>query len=59
MATIVPEPAPRQSVARPSVCPVCGLAADNAVTVESELTRTATYVDTASHIWAVTWAAIA
>lgn len=45
--------------ARPSVCPVCGLTADNAVTVESELTRTATYVDTAGHMWSVTWPAVA
>lgn len=59
MATIVPEPGPRQSLTRPSVCPVCGLAADNAVTVESELTSTATYCDTAGHLWSVTWLAVA
>ena len=40
---------------RASVCPSCGLAADNAVTVRSELTTTATYCDTAGHLWSVTW----
>jgi hypothetical protein len=37
------------------MCPICRLTADNAVTVEAELTRTATYVDTAGHMWSVTW----
>ena len=46
------------SDARPSTCPVCGLTADNAVVVKSELTRTATYCDTAGHLWAVTWSAV-
>lgn len=45
--------------ARPSVCPICGLTADNAVVVHSELTSTATYVDTESHLWAVTWLEVA
>lgn len=40
---------------RPSICPTCGLAADNGVTVRAELTTTSTYVDTAGHMWAVTW----
>lgn len=44
---------------RPAVCPVCGLAADNAVVVRSELTATATYVDTAGHLFAVTWLEVA
>lgn len=46
-------------MARPSICPLCGLTADNAVTVQGELTATATYCDTAGHLWAVTWAAVA
>ena len=49
-----PRPAPR-----PSICPACGLTADNGITVHSELTSTATFVDTAGHIWAVTWMAVA
>ena len=44
---------------RPSICPVCGLAADNAVTVRSELTNTATYCDTEGHLWSVVWMAVA
>ena len=44
---------------RPSVCPACGLAADNAVVVRGELTATATYCDTAGHLWAVTWLEVA
>lgn len=44
--------------ARPSICPACGLTADNAVTVHSEQTATATYCDTAGHLWAVTWLAV-
>jgi hypothetical protein len=44
--------------ARPSICPTCGLTADNGITVHSELTATATYVDTAAHIWSVTWMAV-
>jgi len=44
---------------RPSICPTCGLTADNAILVEAELTRTATYVDTSAHMWAVTWMAVA
>ena len=59
MADILPPPPPATHLARPSVCPECGLAADNAVVVESELTRTATYCDTAGHLWSVTWLAVA
>ena len=55
MDIIVPPSADRQSQPRPSICPECGLAADNGIVVEAELTRTATYVDTAGHIWAVMW----
>ena len=44
---------------RPSTCPVCGLAADNGVLVRAELTATATYVDTAAHMWSVTWLEVA
>lgn len=50
---------PHLREARPSICPICGLAADNAVRVEAELTSTATYVDTAGHMWSVTWLAVA
>lgn len=53
-ATDVPPPSPR-----PSICPACGLTADNGITVHSELTSTATFVDTAGHLWAVTWLAVA
>lgn len=45
--------------ARPSICPTCGLTADNAITVASELTNTSTYCDTAGHLWSVTWLAVA
>lgn len=44
---------------RPSVCPLCGLAADNGVMRQSELTSTATYCDTAGHLWSVTWLEVA
>ena len=44
---------------RPATCPVCGLGADNGILVRSELTATATYVDTAGHIFAVTWLEVA
>lgn len=59
MHSIVPEPTPMQAQARPSACPICGLTADNGVTVRSELTASATYVDTAGHLWAVTWLEVA
>ena len=49
---------PHSHEARPSICPACGLTADNAVTVQAELTTTATYVDTAGHMWSVTWLAV-
>jgi hypothetical protein len=44
---------------RPSNCPTCGLTADNGIPVRSELTTTATYCDTAGHLWAVTWMEVA
>jgi phage recombination protein Bet len=44
---------------RPSTCPICGLMADNAITVRSELTASATYCDTAGHLWSVTWLEVA
>lgn len=44
---------------RPATCPVCGLLADNGILVRSELTATATFVDTAGHIFAVTWLEVA
>jgi len=53
-----PPPQRRQQDPRPSICPACGLAADNGITVEAELTRTATYCDTAGHLWSVTWLAV-
>lgn len=54
--SIIASPATNtQPQARPSTCPRCGLSANNGVVVESELTRTATYVDTEGHIWAVVW----
>ena len=53
-----PPPGVTTPPARPSVCPACGLAADNGITVEAELTRTATYCDTAGHLWSVTWLAV-
>lgn len=39
----------------PAICPTCGLAADNAVVVRSELTATATYCCTEAHLFSVTW----
>ena len=59
MPSILPVHTPAQHEPRPSVCPACGLAADNAVTVRSELTNTSTYVDTEGHIWSVMWMAVA
>ena len=44
---------------RPANCPICGLTADNGVLRRSELTATATYCDTAGHLWAVTWLEVA
>lgn len=44
---------------RPSVCPICGLAADNGVVTRAEVTATATYVDTEAHMWSVTWLEVA
>ena len=58
MSTIVPSQ-PRKQVPRPALCPTCGLAADNGILVRSELTATATYVDTAGHIFSVTWVEVA
>lgn len=54
MSNVQPRP-----VARPALCPTCGLTADNGVLVRSELTATATYCDTAGHLWAVTWLEVA
>lgn len=59
MADILPPPSPGPREARPSTCPVCGLTADNGITVRSELTATATYCDTSGHLWAVTWLEVA
>jgi hypothetical protein len=47
------------STPRPSSCPTCGLVADNGVLVRAELTATATYCDTAGHLWAVIWLEVA
>lgn len=44
---------------RPTPCPICGLTADNAVVVQSELVTTATFVCTESHLFALTWVAVA
>lgn len=44
---------------RPSVCPSCGLGADNGVVTRAEVTATATYLDTAGHMWSVTWLEVA
>jgi hypothetical protein len=58
---IMPERAdnapPRQS--RPSVCPICAMYADNGVITRAEVTATATYLDTAGHMWSVTWLEVA
>lgn len=43
--------------ARPAICPICGLTADNAVVTHSELTATATFVDTEGHLFSVMWVA--
>ena len=59
MADILPPPSTAPHEARPSLCPTCGLTADNAITIRSELTATATYCDTAGHLWAVTWLEVA
>lgn len=59
MADILPPPSPVPHRARPSGCPMCGLIADNGIIVRSELTATATYCDTAGHLWAVTWLEVA
>ena len=45
----------RTSDTRPSLCPICGLAADNGVITRAEITATATYLDTEAHMWSVTW----
>jgi hypothetical protein len=56
---IMTEPTDSGQPPRPSVCPTCGLLADNGVLVRAELTATATYCDTAGHLWAVTWLEVA
>jgi hypothetical protein len=53
------QPAPGTGQPRPAICPICGLTADNGILVRSELTATATYCDTAGHLWAVTWLEVA
>jgi hypothetical protein len=40
---------------RPSLCPLCAMYADNGVITRAEVTATATYLDTAGHMWSVTW----
>ena len=57
----VPQPASIRPARtpHPALCPLCGLMADNAVVVRSELTATATYVDTEGHIFAVVWPEVA
>lgn len=45
--------------ARPSVCPVCQMFADNGVITRAEVTATATYLDTEGHMWSVTWLEVA
>jgi hypothetical protein len=52
-------PAPDKGQPKPAICPICGLTADNGILVRSELTATATYCDTAGHLWAVTWLEVA
>lgn len=44
---------------RPSICPICGLMADNGILIRSELTATSTYCDTSGHLWSVTWPEVA
>lgn len=44
---------------RPAICPMCGLTADNGIVVRAEITATATYCDTAGHLFAVTWLEVA
>jgi len=50
---------PSRAHARPAICPICGLTADNGVLVRSELTATATYCDTEGHLFSVTWLEVA
>ena len=50
---------PPRTHARPALCPMCGLTANNGVMVRSELTVTATYCDTAGHLFSVTWLEVA
>jgi hypothetical protein len=45
----------RMHIAPPTVCPNCGLTADNGVIVRSELTTNATYCCTNGHLYSVTW----
>lgn len=59
MDIIVPDGTPKQDLPGPCPCPSCGLAADNAVTVRSELTNTATFCCTSGHLFALVWSAVA
>lgn len=43
----------------PSVCPICAMYANNGVITRGEVTATATYLDTAGHMWSVTWLEVA
>lgn len=53
---IEPPSSATQNQARPGLCPICGLIADNGIRIDSELTASATYVDTAGHLFSVMWA---
>ena len=59
MDIIVDPAADTQHEPRPSICPICGLSADNGVIRRSELTATATFCDTRGHLWSVTWLEVA
>lgn len=55
----LPPPGVTTPPPRPSVCPACGLTADNGIVVRADLTATATYCDTSGHLWSVTWLEVA
>jgi hypothetical protein len=40
---------------RPSLCPTCGLTANNGVPRRDDQSRTAYYRDARDHTWSVTW----
>lgn len=52
-------PTPDKQNPRPAICPICGLSADNGIVVRGELIATATYCDTAGHLFSVTWLEVA